>query len=100
MASVALDAVKQWFSDMQKEMHVLGPLLPLGYGTKTQNGEEGTSDDIEMFLEEMLVQHGQRSVFFVRSFVLFCIETLQTIPFFRFPLVLHSGHRFRNTLTS
>ena len=65
--SVALDALKQWFSDIQKEVHVLGPLLPPGYGTKTQNGEEGTSVDIETFLGEMLVQHGERSVFFVRS---------------------------------
>ena len=66
--SVSLDAVKQWFSDMQKDVHVLGPLLPPGYGTKTQNGEEGTSVDIEKFLGEMLVQHGKQSVFFVRSF--------------------------------
>ena len=66
--SVSLDAVKQWFSDIQKEMHVLGPLLPSGYGTKTQNSEEGTSVDIETFLGEMLVQHGKRSVFFVRFF--------------------------------
>ena len=69
--SVSLDAMKQWFSDMQKEVHVLGPLLPPGYGTKVQNREEGISVDIETFLGEMLVQHGERSVFFVRSFPLF-----------------------------
>ena len=73
--SVSLDAVKQWFSDMQKEVHVLGPLLPHGYGIETQNSEEGTSVDIETFLGEMLVQHGKRSVFFVRSFPLFCVRT-------------------------
>ena len=56
---------------MQKELHVLGPLLPSGYGIKTQNGEEGTSVDIETFLREMLVQHGERSVFFVRFFPFF-----------------------------
>ena len=66
--SVSLDAVKQWFSDMRKEVHVLGPLLPPGYGTKTQDNEEGTSVEIETFLEKMLVQHGKRSVFFVHSF--------------------------------
>ena len=63
---------------MQKEVHVLGPLLPPGYGTgtKTQNDEEGTSIDIETFLGEMLVQHGERSVFFVRSsFLFFCVRT-------------------------
>ena len=71
--SVSLDAVKQWFSDMQKEVHVLGPLLPPGYGTTSQNGEEGTSVDIETFLGEMLVQHGKQSVFFVRSFPFLCV---------------------------
>ena len=57
--------MKQWFSDMGKEVHVLGPLLPPGYGSETQNIEVGASDDIETFLGEMLVQYGKRSVFFV-----------------------------------
>ena len=73
--SVSLDAMKQWFSDMQKEVHVLGPLLPVGYGTETQNTEEGASVDIETFLGEMLVQYGKRSVFFVRSFLFFSVPT-------------------------
>ena len=62
--------MKQWFSDMQKELFVLGPLLPSGYGVQveTQNAEEGTSSDFETFLGEMLVQHGKGSVFFVRYF--------------------------------
>ena len=72
--SVSLDALNQCFSDLQKELHVLGPLLPPGYGTKIQNGEEGTSSDIEAFLGEMLVQHGERSVFFVRSFLFLAFE--------------------------
>ena len=66
--SASLDAVKQWFSDMKKEVHVLGPLLPPGYDTKAQNSEEGISVDIETFLGEMLAQHGKRSVFFVSFF--------------------------------
>ena len=72
--SVSLDALKQWFYDMQKEVYVLGPLLPLGYGIETQNGEEGASVDIEAFLGEMQIQHGKRSVFFVRFkfFPFFC----------------------------
>ena len=73
--SVSLDAVKQWFSDMEKEVHVLGPLLPPGYDTKAQNSEEGISVDIERFLGEMLIHHGKRSVFFVRSFLFFCVRT-------------------------
>ena len=59
---------------MQKEVHVLGPLLPAGYGTETQNSEDGVSSDIEAFLGEMLVQHGKRSVFFVRLFLFFRLE--------------------------
>jgi hypothetical protein len=67
--SASLDAMKRWFSDMQKEVHVLGPLLPSGYGIESQNSEEGASADIEVFLGEMQVQHGSRSVFFVSSFL-------------------------------
>ena len=70
---------------MQKELHVLGPLLPSGYGTKTQNGEEGTSSDIETFLEKMLVQHGKQSVFFVRFFL--CVKTYTYIFNFFFSQV-------------
>jgi hypothetical protein len=63
-----MDAMKQWFSDMQKEIYVLGPLLPPGYGIETQKSEEGASVEIETFLGEMLEQHGKRSVFFVMIF--------------------------------
>ena len=72
-SSVSLGAMKQWFSDMQKEIYVLGPLLPSGYGIETQNGEAGASVEIEAFLGEMLVQHGKGSVFFVRFFLFFCV---------------------------
>ena len=75
--SVSLDALKQCLSNMQKELYVLGPLLPPGYGTKTQNGEEGTSVDIETFLGKMLVQHGERSVFFVRFFLFIVFELIR-----------------------
>jgi hypothetical protein len=61
--------MKRWFSDMQKEVHVLGPLLPSGYGIETQNTEEGASVDLETFLGEMQVQHGKRSVFFASLFL-------------------------------
>ena len=97
--SVSLDALKQWFTDMQKEVHVLGPLLPPGYGTKTQSGEEGTSVDIEKFLGEMLVKHGKRSVFFVRCFRFFCVVTFIHVFFpgflWLYPLATSSGIRRR-----
>lgn len=72
-----MDAIKQWFSDMQKEFYVLGPLLPPGYGVETQKSEAGSSVDIETFLEEMQVKHGklEGSVYFVRFFPFFCIPT-------------------------
>ena len=70
-----MDALKQWFSDMKKEIYVLGPLLPPGYGIETQRSEEGSSVDIETFLGEMQVQYGKGSVFFVRFFPFFCIPT-------------------------
>ena len=73
--SVSLDAMKQVFSDMRKEVHILGPFLPPGYGIEAQKIEEGVSVDIETFLGKMLVQHGKRSVFFVRSFSFFCVPT-------------------------
>ena len=91
--------MKQWFSDMQKELYVLGPLLPPGYGVEVQNGEAGASGEIETFLAEMQVQHGKRSVFFVRLFTFFCIPKLNKFhP--RFPLALSSIPQFRNTLMS
>jgi hypothetical protein len=39
--------MKQWLSNMQKEVHVLGPLLPAGFGA---DNEEGASVDIVTFL--------------------------------------------------
>ena len=98
--SVSLDALKQCFLDKQKELHVLGPLLPPGYGSKTQKGEEGTGGDIETFLREMLVQHGERSVFFVRFPFSLRSNLYINICFLRFALALYSGHQFRNTLTN
>ena len=92
---VSLTAIKQWLSSMQKELHAVGPLLPTGFGT---DNEEGTSIDIVTFLEEMLVQHGKRSVFLVRSFPFFWVPT--KLFFLRSPLAPSIGRQFRNTLTS
>ena len=78
--SASLDAMKQWFSDMQKKVHVLGPLLPPGYGTEPQGTEEEISNDIQAFLKEMLAQHGKQSAFFVRSFPSFWVPTTYSCP--------------------
>ena len=78
--SESLDAMKEWFSDMQKEIYVVGPLLPPGYGIETQKSEEGSGSDIETFLGEMLAQHGKESVYFVRFFLFFWIPTKYISP--------------------
>ena len=96
----SLDALKKWFSDdMHKKVHVLEPFLSPGCGTKTQNSEEGISIDIETFLGEMIVQHGERSVFFVRSFSFFFfsirISHLNFFFLWPFPLARRSGIRRR-----
>ena len=78
--------MKHWFSDMQKEVHVLGPLLPPGYDIESRNSEERTNVDFETFLGEMLVQHG--SIFCkILSFLL----RSNYIIFLRFPLALPTG---------
>ena len=51
LRTCVLGRTKQWFSGMQKEVHVLEPLQLPSYGTKTQK-QEGTCADIEMFLLE------------------------------------------------
>ena len=97
---LSFDALKKWFfDDLHKEVHVLGPLLPPGYGTKTQNSGEGTSVDIETFLGEMIVQHGERSVFFVRTFQCFLGVRISHLNYFfsdflwLFPFASRSGIR-------
>ena len=67
---------------MHKEVHVLGPLLPAGYGTEIQNTEEGASVDIETFLGDMLQRHGKRSAFFVKFFSVLSSPTNFSPDFF------------------
>ena len=76
--SVSLDTMKQWLSSMQKEVHVLGPLLPVSEGFGTDS-VEGASVDIQTFLGEMLVQHGKRSVFLVNEIFSFSSSGVPTI---------------------
>ena len=92
--------MKQWLFDIQKDVYVLGPLLPPGYGSKMQDNQEGASVEIETFLGKMLAQHGKRSVFFVKPFLFLSAVELHTLDFLRFPLVLSTGHLYRNTLTN
>ncbi|KDR69167.1 hypothetical protein GALMADRAFT_145572 [Galerina marginata CBS 339.88] len=59
----SLAATRSWFTEEKKETYVIGPLLPLSYGTLTQ-GSRGAVD-IEAFLDKMHVQHGENSVIFI-----------------------------------
>ena len=85
-----MDAMKLWFSGMQKDVHVLGPLLPSSYGIEAQNSEEGASVDTEAFLGEMQLRYGKRSVFFVFFFFLFfCIPAKQISPQISFGTIFY-----------
>ena len=95
---MSLEAVKQWVSNTHKEVHILGPLLPPGYGTKIQSYEEGENIDIGTFLGEMLVRHGKRSVFFVRFFFFsFFFLAPCKLLMLRFHLAPSVGLPFQNT---
>jgi hypothetical protein len=48
------------------------------YGIKTQDSEEGTNVDIGTFLGEILVKHGEQSVFYVKSFPFLLRSNLHT----------------------
>jgi hypothetical protein len=79
-----------------RQIYVLGPLLPPRYGIETQNGEEGASVDVEMFLGEMQVQHGKRSVFFASlSFPFSSAFQLNNISDFFWHYVLFPSFRIR-----
>ena len=73
--SVSLDAMKQWFSDAQKEVYVLGPFLPLVTAPKCRTVKKGEalviSVGIETFLGEKLAHHGERSVILYDFFLFF-----------------------------
>ena len=94
----SLHAMKQWLSDMQKEIYVVGPLPPPGYGVEIQKSEEGASVDIEKFLGEMLAEYGKGSLFFVSYFLFFRIRLNRCL--LRFPLALRSIPQLPNTLMS
>ncbi|KDR73124.1 hypothetical protein GALMADRAFT_158263 [Galerina marginata CBS 339.88] len=59
----SIAAAKLWFSEMQKEFFVIGPLLPISYGTKAQSPRGAA--DVEAFLDKILVRCGRNSVVFI-----------------------------------
>lgn len=56
----SIDALKTFFSQWNKEVFIIGPLLPSGYGTVTESARG--SKETEDFLERAKKKHGERSV--------------------------------------
>ncbi|KDR73135.1 hypothetical protein GALMADRAFT_721979 [Galerina marginata CBS 339.88] len=65
----ALATTKSWFLELKKDTYVIGPLLPLGYGTVAQSSRG--AGEIEAFLDNMLLQRGRRAVLFISFGTLF-----------------------------
>ncbi|KAG5647511.1 hypothetical protein DXG03_009448 [Asterophora parasitica] len=60
----SLDAVRAWFSDSQKPVYAVGPLLPAASAsTRSDLDESGTN--VATFLDNALQKYGQRSVLFI-----------------------------------
>ncbi|KAH9476235.1 UDP-glycosyltransferase 74G1 [Psilocybe cubensis] len=57
---ITLDAARSWYKEWNKEVYVIGPLLPTGYGTMRQS-DRGSSE-VSEFLDKALVEHGEKSV--------------------------------------
>jgi hypothetical protein len=59
----SLEAMKSWLSDWKKETYVVGPVLPLSYGSVAQSSRGAL--DIEAFLDRMLIQQGKNTVLLI-----------------------------------
>lgn len=60
----SLNAVKSWISKWNKEVYVIGPLLPSGYGKMVDNRGTG---EIKEFMDKMLAERGRKSVILASS---------------------------------
>lgn len=61
----SIKAFKSWQSDINKEVYVVGPLLPPSSGAVS--GSARGSVETEMFLKKAQTEHGPNSVFYVCS---------------------------------
>lgn len=59
----AIDAIKTWFSETKRDVFSVGPLLPPSYWHAAQS-DQG-SDDVPVFLNDMLAKYGEKSVILV-----------------------------------
>lgn len=61
----SLEGLKSWFSDWNKDVFVIGPLLPSGYGTLADSPRG--SNEIQEFLDKKQSEDGPNSVVLVRK---------------------------------
>lgn len=59
-----IEGVKTWFSEAQKDVYGVGPLLPRSYWDTVQS--DGGAANIRNFLDKMHEEYGGKSVVFVR----------------------------------
>lgn len=94
---VSLEALRSWYSELNKPLYAVGPLLPKNFGgVEALTGQRNA--EIETFLESMLTQHGERSVVFVRFVGLYSSTTHQVASsdvFWHYNLAYSSGIRRR-----
>ncbi|PPQ96596.1 hypothetical protein CVT26_010751, partial [Gymnopilus dilepis] len=96
---VAVEALRSWFSTWNKSTHVIGPLLPSGFGTVKQTSRGAT--DVEEFLDKAAAQFGDKSVLFI-SFGTFYYPTepgyveelLEALIEKKFPFIFCSASPF------
>ena len=68
--------MKSWFSEQKKSFFTIGPLLPLGLGSKKQSSATG---GVDTFLDRMLLERGEKSVLFVSFLQSILFATLYEI---------------------
>ncbi|KAF9557517.1 UDP-Glycosyltransferase/glycogen phosphorylase [Agrocybe pediades] len=55
-----IEALRSWFTDWNKELYSIGPLLPSSYGKLEQSSRGGRN--VQEFLDRMLSERGEKSV--------------------------------------
>lgn len=73
----AFAAIRDWFSELGKSVHVVGPLLPDTKNTVAVAGETQQSTNgsaVEAFLDKTLQSQGDKSLLYVR--LILCIECM------------------------
>ncbi|PPQ96417.1 hypothetical protein CVT26_005096 [Gymnopilus dilepis] len=62
-------AMRSWFSEWEKGTYIIGPLLPISFGTGAQSARG--SGETASFLDRILSSHGQKSLLYISFGTLF-----------------------------